>query len=114
MWISKALFQWNPNKKHEPMLKEDNLTLRYYSPEPTRLPSSTPSAEKFFSRPLLMWFPRKLFAVTLQCPYGCANGTMISRGLHQKTRLVVGVKGCYNVATEEVSCSVCHKGVLSW
>ena len=76
-----------------------------------------PKVDRYFAHPLLLWMPRKLWRVTLQCPQSeCKKKgvNLTSGGLHKKVRRVIDVSMWYCVAAETLICPNCKRKVISW
>ncbi|MEQ2169900.1 hypothetical protein GOODEAATRI_029781 [Goodea atripinnis] len=61
-WITKTLFRMGAKGKVE---LQDNLKLWYYPPQPSPLYHQALSPDHFFTHPLLMWMPYKLWKVKI-------------------------------------------------
>lgn len=70
---------------------------------------------QYFTRRLLLWMPRKLWAVKLLCPTAtCAGQELTSAGMHTVVRQVLDIDGWYNMASEYLACKTCKKKYISW
>ena len=74
-----------------------------------------PRMHRYFARPLLLWFPRKFLKAQLVCPdERCRKNELTSAGLYPRTRSILTIKWCYNLAAEYLECSLCKKKYISW
>ena len=89
--------------------------LWYQPPQPRLIHSQPPRAAPFYTHRLLLWMPRRLWALRLTCPSeSCSERELRSAGMYPHVRQVVDVDGYYNLAAEYLECSHCKKKVISW
>ncbi|XP_013384277.1 uncharacterized protein LOC106154470 [Lingula anatina] len=111
-WIKRALFQTGTSGKAELV---DNLQLWYNPPQPLPVYHNPPNPDRFFSRPIMVWMPYRLWRVRLQCPKEeCGGHHLTGAGLHRRARQVLDVDGYYYLVTETLTCSRCRTPYLSW
>ncbi|CAC5390845.1 unnamed protein product [Mytilus coruscus] len=87
-WISKSLFRVNQQGK--PEMCFDGITQMWYQPpQPPLQCTQPPLLDRYFSRPTILWMPKKLWRVLLSCPdQACNKRELTSAGLYH-TRLTV-------------------------
>lgn len=111
-WIATTLFRVGAKGKAE---LRDNLQLWYYPPQPALLYHQAPTPDRFFSHPLLLWMPYKLWRVKVTCPNpSCGSHQLTGGGLHKRARQVLDVDRMYNMVTETLICKKCNKSHVSW
>ncbi|XP_028297499.1 uncharacterized protein LOC114459441 isoform X2 [Gouania willdenowi] len=113
-WMSKALFKWTA--QGHPELDFNRVDkLWWYPPQVPLQAKNVPRLENYFSHPLFLWMPRKLWQVKLMCPHSdCHKELLYSAGLHQKIRQVVSLGTIYFMASEYLACNRCKRKVISW
>ena len=113
-WISQALFRMS--KKGRAEFNSSNVNcLWYHPPQPRPIYGQQPSAAQFFTHRLLLWMPRKLWALRLTCPTEtCTDRELHSAGMYPHVRQVVDIDGFYNLASEYLECSFCKRKFISW
>ena len=84
----------------------------WYPPQCALICTQTPSPDRYFAQPLLLWMPRKLWHMKLYCPHsGCNQKELTSAGLYPHTRPVLDIDGYYNLAAEYLECRNCSRKV---
>lgn len=87
----------------------------FYPPQPSLSCTIKPRVDRYFSRPLFLWMPRRLWLVKLYCPQqGCNRVELTSVGIYNKVRQVLDVNGYYTIAGETLICPACKKRMVSW
>lgn len=86
-----------------------------YPPQPALSCTTRPRIGRYFSQPLFLWMPRRLWQVKLHCPQeDCTRPELTSVGIYNKVRQVLDVNGCYTIAGETLICPSCKKRMVSW
>ena len=114
-WVSQALFQYSMNTgKTE--LNDSKLTQMWFSPpQPFLSTNHVPKVDRYFTRRLCLWMPKKMWKARLVCPSPeCNNRQLMSVGLYQRVRQVLDVDNYYYLGTEYLQCSRCLKKVIGW
>ncbi|MEQ2183259.1 hypothetical protein GOODEAATRI_030909 [Goodea atripinnis] len=93
---------------------QDNLKLWYYPPQPSPLYHQAPSPDRFFTHPLLMWMPYKLWKVKVVCTNPCGGTQLTGAGLHKRARRVLDFDRIYTMVTETLTCAKCNASHVSW
>ena len=84
------------------------------------IPASTESkpassVNNYFSQCLLVWMPRKLWQVKLNCPHAdCDKHPLTSAGLYPHVRQVLDLDGYYSLVAEYLEYLKCKRKVISW
>lgn len=113
-WVSRALFHRSTKGKSKVDYSKVNR-LWYYPPQTPLICSQPPKMAQYFTRRLLLWMPRKLWAVKLLCPTAtCAGQELTSAGMHTVVRHVLDIDGWYNMASEYLECKTCKKKYIGW
>lgn len=87
----------------------------WYPPQPPLSCTKRHRIDRYFSRPLFLWMPRRLWLVKLHCPQkDCTKPELNPVGIYNKVRQVLDVNGCYTIAGETMICPACKKGMVSW
>lgn len=111
-WISETFFHAG---KRGPEFDFSRVSKLWYDPpQPSLSRAVLNKPDRYFGHRFFLWMPRHLFHTQFHCPHSGCNGTLTNAGVHQKTRRVVDVDSVYNIAAEYLSCSNCHKKVISW
>ena len=111
-WIAATLLKHGARGQIE---LRDNLQLWYYPPQPRLLYNQPPTPDRFFSHPLLLWMPYKLWKVKIICPNpSCGQCQLTGAGLHKRARQVYDIDRMYNVVTETLMCKKCRASHVSW
>nr|XP_034315334.1 mucin-5B-like [Crassostrea gigas] len=114
LWVSKALFRFSPGGRVEFDLDKIDRVW-FYPPQPSLSCTIKPRVDRYFSRPLFLWMPRRLWLVKLYCPQqGCNRVELTSVGIYNKVRQVLDVNGYYTIAGETLICPACKKRMVSW
>ncbi|CAG2211225.1 unnamed protein product [Mytilus edulis] len=94
------------NQQGKPEMCFDGITQMWYQP---------PLLDRYFSRPIFLWMPKKLWRVLLYCPDPvCSKKELTSAGLYRTLRKVFGMSGYYYLAAEYLECPRCHNNVIRW
>ena len=89
--------------------------LCWYPPQPALRVNQPPTVNKYLTKRLLVWMPRKLWQVNLLCPHAdCNKHPLTSAGLYPHARQVLDLDGYYSLVTEYLECAKCKKKVISW
>ena len=110
-WVSKALF--TANQRGKPELVQQ-IQIWNYPPQPLAVCSRPPLPDLYFARPLLLWMPYRMWRVQLKCLHQNCKHQLTGAGLDKTVRQVVDLSTYYNLATEYLQCSKCHKKYSSW
>ena len=111
-WVSQALFR--PSKDGKPELIK-KLQLWYSPPQPMLLCSRPPNPDRYFSQPLLLWMPYKLWQVQLFCVNeDCQKRQLTGAGIYRRVRQVLDIDRYFHLAAEYLECGNCHKKYISW
>lgn len=108
-WVSKALCVYDQHGKVDFKPRQ----LWEYPPQPSLIPSQCPNVDRYFAHRMLVWYPRKLMKVRLQCPYN-KDHELTSGGNYPLVRRVLDVADYYNLVTEYLYCNTCKKRVVGW
>ncbi|KAL2082371.1 hypothetical protein ACEWY4_022189 [Coilia grayii] len=78
----------------------------------TRPPASP---NRFFSWPLFLWMPHKMWLFPLVCvrPF-CGKHRLTAAGLYRTVCRVLDIDGWYDLATEYLECKRCSKKYPAW
>mgnify|MGYP000055448152 CR=1 FL=1 len=77
-------------------------------------PHEPPRPDLYFAQRLLLWMPRKLWKVTLNCPHQeCDKQPLTSTGIYNTVRQVVDIDSNYNLATEYLECKNCKRKITT-
>ncbi|XP_071501526.1 uncharacterized protein [Diadema antillarum] len=113
-WISQAFFRESSRGKAE-MDMSKITQLWFYPPQAKFALGQPPKPSRYFASKILMWMPRKLWAVKLVCPREeCDGAEMTSAGAYPTVRQVLDSDGYYNLAAEYLECRRCHRKLISW
>ncbi|XP_056274303.1 uncharacterized protein LOC130196308 [Pseudoliparis swirei] len=96
-WIANTLF---PSGK----LRTD-LKLWYEPPGPALIYHQTPTPDRFFTHPLMVWIPDRLWKVTVFCP-DCGK-QLTGSGVHKRSRKVLDIDRYHLMVSETLKCTVC-------
>ena len=110
-WVSKALFTVNHRGKPELV---QQIQIWNYPPQPPAVCSRPPLPDLYFARPLLLWMPYRMWRVQLKCLDQNCKHQLTGAGLYKTVRQVLDLSTYYNLATEYLQCSKCHKKYSSW
>ena len=92
-----------------------NMRLWYYLPKPAQRETGIPDVKKYFTQPLCIWQPRKMWQLKLYCPHQeCNKHELLSCGMYTRVRQVLDISGYYSVASEYLECGQCGKKFISW
>ena len=113
-WISRTFFACG--KAGNARFKWHVVDKLFWRPPPK--PTSRnqpPRMNRYFARPLLLWFPRKFLKALLVCfNEECRQNELTSAGLYPRTRSILTMDSYYNLAAEYLECSQCKKKYISW
>ena len=74
-----------------------------------------PKVDRYFTRRLCLWMPKKMWKARLVCPSPeCNNRQLMSVGLYQRVRQVLDVDNYYYLGTEYLQYGRCSKKVIGW
>ncbi|WAR12544.1 hypothetical protein MAR_026724, partial [Mya arenaria] len=107
-WVSKALVRHNAQGR----LEVRPTQLWYYPPQASLNPHGIPGVDRYFAHPLLVWMPRRLWAVKVSCVV--CRRELVAAGPHDVVREVLNLTGFYYAVTEELQCKSCNKRYLGW
>lgn len=114
-WVSRQFFNVSASTGKVEFDSTKVTKLWWYPPQPPPICNQLPKVSRYFSQPLLMWMPRKLWRLRLVCPQpGCKDHELTSCGVYPHVRQVLGVAGYYSLASEYLECSACKRKVISW
>ena len=102
-WIAKSLF--TNNKK-----LVLHLQLWWFPPQPQH--TGYPQPQHYFNKPLFLWAPYRMWRTLFKCPR-CPK-SLTSKGLYNRVRTVLDVKGSYYLACEYLECSECSGTFQTW
>ena len=119
--MAEALFQAHP-KTGKAVLRSEGLQVWYDPPQPATRTNRPPGQDSYFSSPLLLWMPKRLWDIQLTCPHrDCKSREKVGQGqrlahcgIYRSTRRVVSLRGHYNLAAEYLECCKCSRKVSSW
>ncbi|XP_071500121.1 uncharacterized protein [Diadema antillarum] len=113
-WISQAFFR--ESSRGEAEMDMSKITqLWFYPPQAEFTQGQPPKPSQYFASKILMWMPRKLWAVKLVCPREeCDGAELTSAGAYPTVRQVLDLDGYYNLAAEYLECRRCHRKLISW
>ena len=81
---------------------------------PPAVPEQTkPDPALYHRRSLFLWAPRLMWKVNFSCPQ-CDQKSMCGKGLYNRIRLVLDLKGYYYLAGEYMYCSLCGGTFIAW
>ena len=115
-WVSSTFFRMNAHNKPEFRIEKANQ-LWHHPPQPSMSPNNVNRLDRYFAHRLFLWMPVNIWGVLLQCTYidpdtdTPCGGSMVTAGVHQKTRLVLDIDSYYVIATEYLRCSRCTRKV---
>lgn len=113
-WIRQTLFKANPRTGRPELVAQ--LKLWWYPPQPLLIHTQPPaSPDQFFSRPLFLWMPLKMWRFPLACVHpSCGKHRLTAAGLYRTVRKVLDIDGWYDLATEYLECKRCGKKYPAW
>ena len=72
----------------------------WWNPPPVDYLATPPHPDTYHCRRLLLWAPRMMWKVNFHCPHCGVKESLRSKGLYNRVRLVVDMKGMYYLAGE--------------
>jgi len=82
-----------------------DLKLWSEPPGPALIYHQTPTPDRFFTHPLMVWIPSRLWKVTVFCP-DCGK-QLTGSGVHKRSRKVLDIDRYHLMVSETLKCTVC-------
>ena len=79
----------------------------WWNPPPVDYLATPPHPDTYHCRRLLLWAPRMMWKVNFHCHHCGVKESLRSKGLYNRVRLVVDMKGMYYLAGEYMDCRAC-------
>lgn len=108
-WVGHTLFDWVADVRRpddfRPVLSSRAYSSMWHRPD-SYYQKRGFSVNSYFARPLFFWDPKKFWSMPISCIHGCPGKgrNAHSRGVHNKTRLVVALDTTYILATVDYAC----------